>query len=388
MSEVQLLDYFAVESVQEDEGVKTYHYFAAPFVSSSFNGVLPTSINVLPVPGKYSHKVYGTVTVSRESNQEFIDNFNNSVYQNLLPIDLEHKPLEYGAIGFMKPGTGRLDPQGAGWVDVEWNSRGQTILSEGRFAFFSPSWFRQWTDPANDKTYKNVLIGGAVTNQPFFKDKSLKPLFASELSNNPEAVVVKDMPENKTPSPESFTQEQFNDLMNRLTAVESERAKEKEAYDKTMQQMSERLTAANVEITKYNEAAQIRHFREIIKGTDQEGDGSPGFKGDASVHGAVMFALAEKYGEDSDEFRNYVAHERSLAEQLDASELLKHKGGSGASNPTNESSNFTEKFMELAAEKRAKFNLTMEESYNMVAREDPVLYRKYRSESARKVGDE
>jgi len=49
-----------------------------------------------------------------------------------------------------------------------------------QFKFFSPEFFDEWKDPASGEVYSDVAIGGALTTRPFFKEKSLRPLVASE----------------------------------------------------------------------------------------------------------------------------------------------------------------------------------------------------------------
>lgn len=384
MGEVLLLDHFAVTNVEEVDGARHNTYNTVPFFASTLMGGIPKTINVLPKPGRYTHKIYGTVVVDRASNEEFITNFNNGVYdQQRLPIDVEHQLLVSGAAGYMMAGTGRIDEYGAGWVDVEWNDRGIKLLSGNRFSYFSPSWFRKWIRPEDEQTFNNVLVGGALTNQPYYKEKALKPLFASELYNSSEEDKKEDMPENNleqnsnpVTTPPSITPEQYNLMMEQFAEIKAEnekRAKENEELNK-------RLEFSNAELAKTNELNRIRHFSEIIRGIDQEGDGSPTFKGDASVHGAVLNALAQVYSEDSEEFRNYVAHERSVAAQLDESELIKTKGGAGSHNPSQASSATNEWFAE-AGKIMTEQKVTEVQAFSILAQRNPTLYNKYRKES-------
>lgn len=139
----------------------------------------PDTINVLPVPGTYKHPRYGTIKITKERNQRFVDNFENAVYQDKLPIDAEHETKLSGAFGWM---TGlKMNSDGSVDATVEWTDRGMTAFENDRFKYFSPEWYDAWQDPATGETYSDVLIGGAVTTRPFFKDPALKPLVASEL---------------------------------------------------------------------------------------------------------------------------------------------------------------------------------------------------------------
>lgn len=381
MGEVLLLDHFAVTEYTETDGVHNSVYNSVPFFASTLMGSIPQTINVLPVPGKYRHKVYGTVIVDRESNEEFIKNFNEAVYQTRLPIDLEHQLAVSGAAGYMIAGTGRLDENGAGWVDVEWTDRGKKLLTGNRFSYFSPSWFRKWMRSEDEQVFNNVLVGGALTNQPYYKEKALKPLFASELYNSSEEDKKEVMPENNsetsnTPAAQTISPEQYSQLMEQF----AEQRARAEKIEKDNEELNKRLEFSNAQLAKTNELNRIRHFSEIIRGIDQEGDGSPTFKGDASVHGAVLNALAQVYSEDSEEFRNYVAHERSLAAQLDEGELLKTKGGAGSPNPTGTSSATNEWFTE-AGKIMTEQKVSEMQAFSILAQRNPALYNKYRKES-------
>lgn len=139
----------------------------------------PGTINVLPKPGTYTHPAYGKIKVTKERNQRFVDNFTAKVYQDKVPIDIEHQPQLSGAVGWITGLT--LNEDGSVDGTVDWSERGTQAIDEDRFKYFSPSWFDNWQEPLSGKKYKDVLIGGAITTRPFFKDQSLKPLVASEL---------------------------------------------------------------------------------------------------------------------------------------------------------------------------------------------------------------
>lgn len=141
----------------------------------------PARIPLLPKPGTYKHEKYGDVKITKERNQRFCDNINNAVYQSNLPIDSEHELDLSGAFGYIKAaelnGDGSVDA-----TDVEWNDRGKKAFDENRFKYFSPKWWDSWTDPMTEQKFKDVVIGGALTTRPFFKEKALRPLIAREHS--------------------------------------------------------------------------------------------------------------------------------------------------------------------------------------------------------------
>src|SRR5207237_9344767 len=51
----------------------------------------PVSIQVLPKPGTYSHPKYGKFTMTAQDIAAFVSNHNDHIYQEQVPIDVEHQ---------------------------------------------------------------------------------------------------------------------------------------------------------------------------------------------------------------------------------------------------------------------------------------------------------
>ena len=381
-----LLDDFALETLPNEEKDKQYIFKSVPFYSFAIMGTVPNKINVLPRPGTYKHRVYGTVTVTRETNEEFINNFNAAVYQEKIPIDLEHETILSGAVGYMLAGTGSVDENGGGWVEVEWNERGLQMLSEGRFCYFSPAWVRAWEDPANGKKFNNVIVGGALTNSPFYKDKALKPLFANDLIQG-DLPKEEDMTQNATQTPPAnppsqvptFSLEEFNALKAQIEELKSA----KPVVDpEEFNTLKAQLVEANKKTAETEQKARVRLFTEIIRGIDGEGDGSEKFRGDPIVHATVLEALHTQFGEGSKEFNDYVADQRAIAKQLNESELLKNRGGGGSNEPTSDTGNeHVKKFNDLISAKMTELKVPYKDALSIASKEDPDLARKARRAS-------
>jgi len=140
---------------------------------------LPTEIHIVPF-GKWDHPVYGQFEVTHETVQEFIKNFSYGIRaEHRLPITAGHDTFqETGAVAWFSElyeGANGL------YAKVEWTPEGNRLLREGAFKYFSPEWYTDYTDPADGIKYGHVLIGGALTNKPFFRE--LDPVAAfSELA--------------------------------------------------------------------------------------------------------------------------------------------------------------------------------------------------------------
>jgi phage I-like protein len=143
----------------------TMSLYAQEFSDS--DKVLPEMIHVAPL-GKWDHPIYGTFEVTRDVVRAFVDNFNNGIRKPKLPITAGHDSFEeHKAIGWMielQEGVNGL------YAKVEWTDDGKDLLLKGSFKYFSPEWFTTYTDPADGKEYGHVLIGGALTNKPFFRE--------------------------------------------------------------------------------------------------------------------------------------------------------------------------------------------------------------------------
>lgn len=135
-------------------------------------------MQITPGPGKWSHPKWGTVAITPETLQEYVDNFKQHVYQEHIPVDAEHRTKLSGALAYYRDMAAR--PDGL-YAKLELTERGKELLDAGGFKYFSPEFYDEWQDPATGKTHKNVITGGAFTTRPFFKDAHLKPIQLSEL---------------------------------------------------------------------------------------------------------------------------------------------------------------------------------------------------------------
>lgn len=129
-------------------------------------------VQIFPPVGKYSHPRYGELAITPEFLKTVKGNFDSKVYQQELPltIDLEHQSALSGAAGWIKDVEIRGDK--GMWATVEFNDRGKSLVGADAYRYFSPEFYDTWTDPASSKKYKSMLIGGALTNRPFFKGMS------------------------------------------------------------------------------------------------------------------------------------------------------------------------------------------------------------------------
>ncbi len=425
MEETSFYENFGVATLEKpEEGASKFKMNRGLFVAGEFLNNIPDRIHILPKPGTYSHAIYGNVKVTRERNQEFVDNFHAEVYQKLIPIDLEHETFLSGACAYYEPNSGVVEMDGSVSIGVRWEKRGAQALSEGRFYYFSPMWFDKWKEPLSGKIYNNVLIGGALTTSPYFKDANLRPLYASELTvsqvhvegpmNEEEkeasskcaecgATIEGEAPHTcskKASEPvkeENVTEEKKVEASAPAPAPAVDPAQFAEMQrsfaemQKTIAAQETELKAANEKLVRSANEARGRMFKEVITGTNAEGDGAKAFRGDISVHGGVLEAIYAFEGEEGitkedSLFQRYTAEMRGLAEQFADNELLKTRGGGGAKTPSKGSA--TTRWETAVAKEMSDNKVDQIEAMKRVARAEPDLYREQNAENYAKKVDE
>lgn len=150
---------------------------------------LPDEIHVVPV-GEWDHPAYGLMKITSSDIKEFIRNFKDKVRRDL-PITAGHdngmSGGELPAIGWFKD---LIDRGIAGlYAVVEWTDQGKQLLSEGAFKYFSPEFYETYEDPETRKIFNHVLVGGALTNKPYFKELQAvvsfsEPTIMSQFNDN------------------------------------------------------------------------------------------------------------------------------------------------------------------------------------------------------------
>lgn len=356
----------------------------------------PEWMPVLPIPGNYKHPVYGAIDITPERNANFVGNFNDGVYQEKVPIDAEHETKLSGAVGYVV----ELRQNDDGSVDgrAEWNERGTALIEGDRYAYVSPEWYEQWADPISGESYDDILIGVALTNHPYFKDKALRPLVASErgiasterpvggeygdggtftpwtASEAPvTGTAAKDdkAPVDKAAPPAAMSEDvarRFAEMEATITAERTAR----EAAESSSKALAETVAGMTKE-------ARRKQFSDMIVGKDGAGDGAM-WVGDRAAHLSTMEALADTIGEDSDIFKSYVANQRSVAALVKTSAAFAEMGVPEGSNDGAAHSVTAE--VETRAAKLMAENpkLSHAAATTQIVMSDPVLAGRYRDE--------
>jgi len=138
----------------------------------------PVSVIEVLHAGEWEHPQYGMIKITSDDIDKFVNSFNNKARKVDIAVDQEHMP-EKGAAGWykslkkvMEDGKTKLK------ATIEWTKLGQQLIKDGIFKYFSPEFDFAYEDQESHETYENVLLGGALTNRPYFK--SLAPVAFSE----------------------------------------------------------------------------------------------------------------------------------------------------------------------------------------------------------------
>jgi hypothetical protein len=132
-------------------------------------------IQAMPV-GTYSHPVFGDMVFDQQRLQAYAASVTNKILQKDLDIDYDHKARFDHAAGWVQ--NAQVRDNGL-WLYVTWTPAAEQKLRDKEYRYFSPEFIDEWTDPKSLITYKDVLLGGALTNRPFLKD--LVPINLSEM---------------------------------------------------------------------------------------------------------------------------------------------------------------------------------------------------------------
>ena len=241
--------------------------FPIQLFNESGSGVaIPDEIHIVPT-GKWNHPVYGEMEITSADIAEFVKNFKDKVRLDLRITAGHDNGMSGGelpAIGWFK----ELYDRGVKglWAYVEWTSEGEKLLSDRAFKYFSPEFYEVYSDPETGEKRENVLVGGALTNSPYFKE--LTP------------VVTFSEPE---------IMQQFNTPTMNLNDILAKKPEELSAEEKTF------LVEHKAELTD----EQKTTFESVIPAEGGEGEGGEGTgdgagDGDGNGEGDAPVQASEK----------------------------------------------------------------------------------------------
>jgi len=188
------------------------------------------NIHVIPI-GEWKHDLYGDMKITDEDVKDFVKHFDDKIRKGVA-ITEGHQLSESPAMGWFE--KLKFKNESGLWGTVKWTRKGRELLEEKSYKYFSPEFFSVYEDPETHRVYNNVLVGGALTNSPFFKElKSIVMTDRTILDQfNDEKIMSKEQEEKKL-SEDKDTKE----------TTEEETPEKKETTDKeTEKDLSEKMT--------------------------------------------------------------------------------------------------------------------------------------------------
>lgn len=129
--------------------------------------------------GTRKHPSYGEFSISEADLDQFIQNFKENKRGVDICVDVDHDP-GHKAVGrykdLYKKGTNAV------FAVVEWTNQWLELLKDKTYRYFSPELHFEFQDEMTGETIRNLLVGGGITNRPFFK--GMQALTMSEQSND------------------------------------------------------------------------------------------------------------------------------------------------------------------------------------------------------------
>lgn len=124
--------------------------------------------------GSWNHPAYGRFSITEDTLQQIVRNFQADTYGQKIFIDVGHNP-DGGSGGEIVQLTiegKRLRAQ------IDWTPWGVNQVTEKGFRYFSVDFTDEYVDPETDRNHGPLLFGAALTTRPFVK--RLDPVTLSE----------------------------------------------------------------------------------------------------------------------------------------------------------------------------------------------------------------
>jgi len=283
-------------------------------------GNIAEELQVLNI-GNWKHSEYGNIKISEKDVGQFIKNFDSEVRKDI-PITEGHSVggEEKPAIGWFK----QLISKGRDglWAVIDWTEEGKQLLKSKAYKYFSPEFYTSYEDPETHKTYSNVLVGGALTNFPYFK--GLAAVACSEFtfddgSMNLEEILKKDIAD-LTDEEKTFLKDHKDELTEeqKETYKDIVEEEEEDPLKEILEKSPEDLTDEDKETLKEKKDDLSDEDTEKFKGVlEEEDDGDDGEEGEEKTEGSEKLIKVSE--------RVIKSLERNAKEGVKAMALLRKK---------------------------------------------------------------
>lgn len=125
------------------------------------------------------HQTYGKVNVTEKVLSDVVKNFKSNARWVDLAVDENHDP-DHKALWWFRDVYKKW--KDAVYASIELTRKGAEMMTQWLYKYFSPEIYFSKVDEETGKVINNLLVGGAFTNRPFFKN--MQPMMASEWVSN------------------------------------------------------------------------------------------------------------------------------------------------------------------------------------------------------------
>ena len=168
-------------------------------------------------------------------------------------------------------------------------------------------------------------------------------------------------------------EQQFNEKINEMTTQMAELKAASEAAVANLATETAARVAAEARVAALETTARQARFAQMVAG----GEAGHRWYGEVATHTTMLETLATTFGEDSDQFKSYVAMNEASAKQLHESGLFKE---TGHAQKTEETNAFSEK---MKTYREANPGKTEAEAMTAVLEANPEIYTEYQKNLTR-----
>ena len=342
-------------------------------------GETPTSwVHALSL-GEFKHPLWGKIKMTADRIRRFAANVNNGVRGIDLAIDYNHRAGEEAA-GWVRQAEARGDGL---WLLVEWTEKAAERIRNKEFRYFSSEFVDEWVSETGQK-FKDVILGGGLTNRPFLKN--LLPVNLSELypegkekEKENESMKLNEQLREALELSEDATEQDALDAIKALQETEETPPKEEPPVAPTDPEIAKLLEESPQVKALVDEVAELRaarHFDEVRRLTESW-----------STHSTKKFALPPAATTKLEELLQSTGSEvhAKLSEAIDAIlenglVSLEEKGGRKPPGEPGEDSATAEVMSRVKKLQEDNESMTFADAYAEVSR-DEELWTRYRKET-------
>jgi len=211
--------------------------------------------------GLYNFSEFDILDCNEDFCNEMIDNFNKRVYQQEIPIDIDHDfGKSYGTI------TALMQDEEGLKANIEFNEEGLELIKKRSYMYFSIAYAMEYCDPKmSGKTFENVLMAIALTNHPALKGQPIATITYSEslkkdsieninnkIETKKEGVIMSDNMQIEIGKLKAEMDEKINEFSELKKTKEEQEVKIRTEYEEQIKTLSEQLNVMKAKEIREN----------------------------------------------------------------------------------------------------------------------------------------